>query len=64
MINTDRLLDAVDRQVVTWSFLDSFSTAAKAKKYAAKKYVDLQGVLVKSYNPKQWVVIGWARRPS
>lgn len=61
MINIDKLLNAVKERTVSWTFDDIYDNAQKAKKAAAKLFIQADGAVVRKTGAKTWVVLSWKR---
>ena len=61
MIETQRLLSAIDRKVRMWDIKETFNTALEAKRCAAKLFIEASGVLVAPYAGGTYTVFAWTK---
>lgn len=59
MIEIDKLLGAVRKRTVVWTFHDIYATALEAKQVAARLFVKANGAVVRKTGPKTWLVLSW-----
>lgn len=59
MINTIKLLEAINNRVMRWAWIDNYSTEYEAKKQAAALFITMKGVRVERTLNGEFAVLAW-----
>lgn len=59
MIDTQKLLDAVQNKVQIWQFCDIFATEIDAKRAGAKLFIENKGIQIKLTREKSYILLYW-----